>query len=73
MREEVTRNYGKNRRNGNVKMQVIPKSRTEDPPVGAQIVQRRSNRSLPERVLSRVAHVEEPVLIPVDQKISSGS
>lgn len=49
-------------------MQVIPKACVEDPPVGAQIVWKRSNRSLSERVLSRVAHVEEPVLIPVDKK-----
>ena len=49
-------------------MQVIPKPCREDPPVGAQIVRRRSDRSLPERVLSRVADVEEPVLVPVGQE-----
>ena len=54
--------------NGNVKMQVIPGPCMEDPPVGAQIVQKRSDRSLSERVLARVTHIQEPVLVPVYQK-----
>lgn len=49
-------------------MRVIPKPCMEDPPVGAQIVQKRSDCSLPERVLTRVAHIQEPILVPVDQK-----
>jgi len=71
MREKVTRDYGKIEEMA-VKMQVIPKPCMEDPPVGAQFVKGRSDRSLSERVLARVAHVQEPVLVPVDQKDQLG-
>ena len=68
MRENVTRNCGKIEKMATSRCKLIPKPCMEDPPVGAQIVQKRSNRSLSERVLTRVAHVQEPVLVPVDKK-----
>lgn len=48
-------------------MQLIPKPCMGDPPVAVQIVKKRSDRSLAKRVLARVAHIQEPVLVPMDQ------
>lgn len=49
-------------------MQVIPEPCVEGPPAGAQIVQKRSKRSLSERILAGVTHVQEPILVPVDKE-----
>lgn len=48
-------------------MRATPKPCMEYSPVRVRIVRERSTLSLSERVLSRVAHVQEPVLVPVDQ------